>query len=429
MTAQPSLSEGGSTSPVIVRARRVEGAPVVAVRVGVAGGARLEEIPGQALISGRLLSEGTHKRDWRRLAEDAEDRGMIFSSSGSFEGLGVSVDALAVDWKRGLHWAAEAVLESTFPADRCSWLCRQAAAELESLADQPEMRCVSRFLEQLYSPHPLARRIQGDATSLARLSSQDCRSFHQRSVNSGLAVVVTGPVDEEEMVREAERAFAGLVTGQARLPEQPERPSRGTSSRCRVEVPAGEQAHLLLGHLTVDRSHPDVAALEVLAVILGAGSGLGGRIPARIREKEGLAYSAQVHTFSGAGLDPGRFVVYLGTSPTTLKQAERGVREEIDKLLDKGVSDQEVEEARSYLLGREPFRRETARQWADLLLEAQFYGLPLDDLDWRIGRLLAVDVAAVNRAARQHLDPNRYQITEGMPKQSSAGRSAAASSE
>lgn len=429
MTGQPSLAKDGVISPLTVRVRRVEGAPVVAVRVGVAGGARLEEIPGQALITGRLLSEGTQKRDWRRLAEDAEDHGMVFSSSGSFEGLGVSVDALKADWRLALHWAAEAVLESTFPADRCAWLCRQAAAELESLSDQPEVRCVWGFLEQLYAPHPLARRIQGDAASLARLSPEDCSSFHRRSVDAGLTVVVTGPEDEEKMAREAERAFAGLVAGPGGLPEPPKGPLQRLASRCRVEVPAGEQAHLLMGHLTVARTHPDLEALEVLAVVLGAGSGLGGRIPARIREKEGLAYSAQVHTFSGAGLDPGRFVVYLGTSPTTLKQAERGVREEIDKLLDKGVTDQEVEEARSYLLGREPFRRETARQWSDLLLEAEFYGLPLDDQEWRVGQLQAVDVAAVNRAARKHLDPDRYQITEGIPKPSPDGPSTGASTE
>jgi hypothetical protein len=52
--------------------RRVEGAPVVAVRLWLCAGGRRELIPGQALITGRMLTEGTAGRDWRRIADDAE---------------------------------------------------------------------------------------------------------------------------------------------------------------------------------------------------------------------------------------------------------------------------------------------------------------------------------------------------------------------
>ena len=135
------------------------------------------------------------------------------------------------------------------------------------------------------------------------------------------------------------------------------------------------------------RRHPDYAALELLAVILGSGAGLTGRIPARIREREGLAYTAYAQTVAGSGLDPGRLVAYVGTSPATVEKAERGVVEEITRLVEDGIEDAELEEARAYLLGREPFRRETARQWADLLIEAEEYGIPLDDFEHRKAEL------------------------------------------
>nr|MDP9122458.1 insulinase family protein [Acidobacteriota bacterium] len=139
----------GKLSPVALRIRRVEGAPVVAVRLWVQSGARCEAIPGQAFLTGRMLNEGSMRRHWRQIAEDAESRGMMLSSYGTFEGHSVTVDALAHDWELALDWAAELLLTPSFPADRCTWLAKQAAAELESLADQPDVKTAWGFMEQL----------------------------------------------------------------------------------------------------------------------------------------------------------------------------------------------------------------------------------------------------------------------------------------
>ncbi len=396
-----------------VRVRRVPGAPVVALRLMVAGGARVEQVPGQALVTGRMLAEGTRRRGWRQLAEDLESRGMILQASGSPETVGVALDALAPDLERALDWAAEILLEPAFAVDRCDWVRRQAAAELESLADQPEVLAAWGFLEQLYTPHPRARPLHGDAASLARLTAEDCASFLAAGLARGLLVTLAGDLDEEEAAARVEAVFAraGGEAGPAPSPPEP----RGGEPRREVQLRGGDQAHLYLGHLTVPRCHSDYTALEVLAVILGSGSGLAGRVPARIREREGLAYSTFAQTVAGAGLDSGRFLAYVGTGPENLAQAEASVRDELDRLLAEGVTEQEVGEARAYLLGREPFRRETARQWAEILAEAEFYGLPVDDPAARAAALAAVDRAAVDAAARRHLHPEAIKVTVGLP--------------
>ena len=86
------------------------------------------------------------------------------------------------------------------------------------------------------------------------------------------------------------------------------------------------------------------------------------------------------------------------------------------RLVEEGVEEAELEEARAYLLGREPFRRETARQWADLLIEAEHYGLPLDDPEQRKQELNALDEATVDAVARRHIFPDRLRVTVGMPR-------------
>jgi zinc protease len=403
---------------VQLRIRRVEGAPVVAVRLWICAGARRELIPGQALLTGRMLTEGTRNRDWRRIADDAESKGMILSSFGTFECHGVTVDTLARDWEQALDWTAEMLFEPTFPEDRCAWMARQAAAELESLADQPDVKTAWGFLEQLYTPHPRSRPLNGSVESLLGMTPDDCARFHSAALTGGIIVSVAGVLDEDAVRRRLEALFASLPAGGESLPEPPE--PQGLPGRVTVETDAEDQAHLYVGHRTVPRRDPDYTALELVAVILGSGAGLTGRIPMRIREQEGLAYSAYAQTVAGSGVDPGRLLAYVGTSPSTVDKAEAGVIEEITRLVDEGIEDAELEEARAYLLGREPFRRETARQWADLLVEAAFYDLPLDDPDQRRRELEDLDRKMVEEAVRRHIRPADLKVTVGLPGEESA---------
>jgi zinc protease len=412
---------GSNGPPLTVRVRRVEGAPVVAFRLWVRAGARVEEIPGQALVTGRLLSEGTVHRTFRQIAEDAEERGAILTSYGTFEAHGVSSDALATDWEQALDWAAELLLEPSFPADRCDWITRQTAAELESLADQPEVVTAWAFLDQLYAPHPRRRPLQGTAESLRTITPADCAAFHRRALAGGVLVAAAGPFDPEAVERRIRESLAARLAGIAGIAgvpafPAPPAPAAGGPDHRVVATRGEDQAHLFAGHLSIARAHPDYEALEVLAVILGAGAGLTGRIPTRIREQEGLAYSTTAQTAAGAGVDVGRLVAYVGTSPGTVEQAERGVREEIARLAADGVEDRELEEAKAYLLGREPFKRETARQWAEILVDAEDYGVPLDDPEDRRRRLEALDRATVEAAARRHLRPDELRVTVGMPE-------------
>jgi zinc protease len=182
-----------------------------------------------------------------------------------------------------------------------------------------------------------------------------------------------------------------------------------------VSIAGADQAHFYAGHLTIPRADADYPALQILSVILGSGSGLSGRFPRRLREREGLAYATSASAAAGAGLDPGRFVVYLGTAPGSLERAETCVREEIDRLVSHGVSEREVEEAKSYLIGRDPFRRETARQWAELLAEAELYGEPVDQSEWCTNRWREVSRNGVEAALRRHLRPADIKVTVGVP--------------
>lgn len=396
------------------RVRRVPSLPVVAARLWLRGGSRLEEIPGQALVTGRLLTEGSRRRSWDRIAIEAEDRGILLNSFSALDAVCLSIEALASDWELVLEWLAELTLEPSFPEDRFDWIRRQASAELDSLLDQPQARTGRAFLEQLYHPHAYARPLQGDRASLEGLTTSACAAFHRRMLGWGGTAVVTGDIDEAATEKRLHQLFADLMDPAAVLPTVA--PPQGTDAT-RVEVAAGQgdQAHLCAGHLTVARNHPQLPALEVAGVILGAGAGMSGRLPERIREREGLAYACDIQVASGAGLDPGRLATYAGTSTATLEQAERAIREELARFVDDGITPEELEDARAYLIGRDPFRRETARQWAGLFAEAELYGLPTDRPEWLVETLEALTRLDIEAAARRWIRPDEIKVTVGLP--------------
>ncbi|MEM8962224.1 MAG: pitrilysin family protein, partial [Acidobacteriota bacterium] len=330
------------TERLAIRTRRVPDVPIVAARAWIRGGARVETVPGTSFITGRALEEGTGRHDWQSLADFVESRGINLITAGSYESLGIAIDAMAGLWTEVIDLLAELVFDATFPADRIDWLTRQAAAELEAMDDQPEAKTVRVFLDQLYHPHPYARVLQGDLDSLARIDRDLCRHHLDSALDHGVLVVVVGDIDEELVRQRLDGAFDRLRGPATPLPSVPP-PGASLEPRRFVEVGNGDQAHLFLGQRTIPRTHPDRFALAALAVILGAGAGVAGRLPTRIREREGLAYTVDVSTAAGAGHDPGRFSVYLGTAPKNLDHAERAVRDELDRVLQHGVTDAELD--------------------------------------------------------------------------------------
>jgi zinc protease len=393
----------------------MEGAPVVAVRIWLPGGSRVETIPGQALISGRMLAEGSRHRDWQRISREAEARGCSIVTEGGHSVQTVAIDGLAGDWERMLEWAVELTHEATFPDDRCEWLRQQALAELHSLADLPEVVTGWAFLEQLYGDHPLGRPLQGTMDGLRSLDGRKCSTFHRLCLARGALVAVAGEIDVEAVsARLGDLLDRGSESRVA--PQELVEPGPPAESRRRVALAPGDQAHLYIGGLTVKRGDSDFEAVQLLGVVLGSRSGLVGRLPQRIREEEGLAYGCDVASVAGAGVDRGRLVVSLGTSVSEADRAVSIVRQELERVRSEGPAEDEIEMARSFLIGREPFRRETARQWCSLELQSMLWNVPVSDPVWTRKRLAAVRPDAVRRAAEEYLEPTRLVETIGLPK-------------
>jgi zinc protease len=140
--------------------------------------------------------------------------------------------------------------------------------------------------------------------------------------------------------------------------------------------------------------------------ILGSSPGFTSRIPRILRDEMGLAYTTFANITSSAGIDPGRFIAYIGTSPENLERALRGLRSEIERIVREPVGAQELEVAKNYLTGSFVFQFQKNAQIADFLVEAEVYELGFDYIERYPEMIRAVSAEDITRVARTYLHPD-----------------------
>jgi zinc protease len=164
------------------------------------------------------------------------------------------------------------------------------------------------------------------------------------------------------------------------------------------------QANIIMGHEGVPRNHPDYYAIQVMNYILGGG-GFSSRAMESIRNQRGLAYS--VYSYFSAEKSHGTFAFVMQTKNETAEEAIRIARQEIGRLRDEPVSEQELSDAKDYLTGSFPLRFDTTRKVANFLAQVEFFQLGLDYPERYADLVRRVTREDVQRVAKEYLQPER----------------------
>jgi zinc protease len=133
-----------------------------------------------------------------------------------------------------------------------------------------------------------------------------------------------------------------------------------------------------------------------LSSVLG---GQSGRVFMELRDKQSLAYS--VAAFCLEGLDPGYFAVYIGTSPEKLETAERGILEELKKVLEHEITAAELERAQRYLIGSHEIALQRAGSRCSTMALNEAYGIGYDEYAKYANHIQAVTAKRVREVARE----------------------------
>jgi predicted Zn-dependent peptidase len=270
--------------------------------------------------------------------------------------------------------------------------------EIAMYEDEPHDKVHDVLAGAVFGDHPLGRPIIGRADVVSSVPVPDIAAWHDaRYVGSNMVVAAAGSVDHERVVELTEGAF-GSADG--RQPARSVSPSNHepTVAFHRKDT---EQYHLCLGAPGIPRSDDRRFALRVLDTILGGSS--SSRLFQEVREKRGLAYS--VYSYASHYADSGQVAVYVGTRPDNVGAAMDVIGDELRRLYEDGVGDEELERARENVKGRTVLSMESTLARMNRLGTSLLMGVPILTVDQLIEAIDAVTIDDVTSLARDLFAP------------------------
>jgi zinc protease len=381
--------------------------PIVVVRLSVPAGAVRDPADGLGLanLTADMLTRGTARRSGPALDQAIEFVGGSLEADAGRDSATITLSVLKKDLTLGLDLLAEVLRQPTFPADELSRKIADIQASLRRSEQSPET-VAGRVLGPLIFPgHPYGQPAAGTVESVGKLTREQVVAFHRLHYRpDGANIVVVGDVTEPEIRRALLQRLAGWTAPPAApLPPVPA-PTATVAASSRQITRDLSQTTVFLGRPSIRQDDPDYFPLAVATYALGGGS--ASRLYTRVREEKGLAYSVY------AGAQPGRYgasyLVSLQTRTDAVAEAVRLVREEMARMGREPMAPEELELAKSYLIGSFPLRLDTSGKLARFLGAVEEFGLGLDYPERYKASIARVTAEEAQRVAAKYLDPATF---------------------
>ena len=392
--------------------------PMVSIELLIDAGSRYDapNQEGLANLVAKLLTYGTKRRTALQINETLDFLGASLSTRCSDDLASVSMTILKKDLTTGLELLGDILINSTFPQQEIERQKQSVIASIKARDESPGDIAQRRFAAALFPQSPYGRPVEGTETSVKGIQQKSLREFYERYYRPNRSILaVVGDVSDQESTQALNQAFRSWRKGEPG--GKPLVPSViGSSQVIRVNKDL-TQANIMMGHEGVPRNHPDYYAIQVMNYILGGG-GFSSRAMDSIRNERGLAYS--VYSHFGAEKSHGTFVFVMQTKNDTAEEAIRIAREEIRRMREQPVTDQELDDAKNYLTGSFPLRLDTNHKVASFLAQVEFFRLGLDYPDRYADLIRKVTREDVQRVAKAYLHPEKL-ITVVVGNQKKAG--------
>ncbi len=328
--------------------------PSVSVGLWIGSGSMYEtkEESGLSHFVEHMLFKSTENRTTREIAVEMDALGGQVNAFTSKECTCYYAKVIAEHLDRAMNLLSDLLLHARMDEEEFE---KERGVILEEIAmgeDTPEDLVYDLLAEAYFGEHPLARPILGTHEQIASVTRQaliDFRKKHYRPDNTVLAIAGQFDLDVFKAMAEC---YLGMwqAEGQTYLPA----PVNGCSGDIKRKKKDIEQVHICLSYPGVSQDDDDLYPLTVMNNLFGGG--MSSRLFQHIREEMGAAYS--VYSYPSTYANCGTMTVYAGTSPELAQDVIDALHQEIEKLLEGGVTDEEFAMAKdqlkvSYVLGLE----------------------------------------------------------------------------
>ena len=393
-----SLQVGGVEIPVIYEQNTQLPLFYVQLVFKGAGGVSNGKNLGLSDITSSLLNEGTKALGVTKFSQKLEEKALSLSAGSGFETLSFTLSGMSAMQKDGIGFLKELLKNPNFTQkalDKVKESALVAILEKESDYDYQASRMLKSML---FKGSPLEFPLSGTQESIAKITLQEVEKFYYQYVNlNSLTLIVGGDMEFENIAQELKGALEALPQGKATSLKLI---VANDAKQIRHSNKETQQAYIYFGApLNVGDLQKELALIKVASFVLGGG-GFGSRMMEEVRVKRGLAYSAvmRLSATNTQALAQG----YLQTSLKNEKEAQKLVQEVVNAFVKNGITQEELQEAKRYLLGSEPLRNETLSQRLGTAFNNYYNGLPLDFNQQVLEEISRLTLEEVNRYIQAH---------------------------
>ena len=318
-----------------------------------------EKYAGEYSLMNRLLLKGTKDCSSEELAAILDENAIELITEMKSDYLRFRFTCLNEDFEKALSILSDIILNSTF--EEFTKELGKMKGELLAELDSAKVKVSDLFTKTIYKDHFYGHSYTKILEEADKITKEDVINDYKTILETGRkTIALVGDVEENGLLEK----YLGMLPQSTDNPSNISVPIENKQEYAEIIKNDANQAQILQGWKVATIEDKEYPMLMLLNIILGA-SGLSSRLFLELREKKGLAYT--VRTSYEAHLKSAVFSIYIGTEPSNVETSIAGFKEEIEKIKNIPVGEEELHNAKNNLIGKQQFLSETNTQQANIM--------------------------------------------------------------
>ncbi len=396
----PTIENHSLTNELDLAVVRRQDSPVISMRLIILTGesSSPDDFPGLATLTARMLPKGTMTLSASDIEERIESIGgnltvEIFPDYSIF-----TLSFLEEYLDEALMVLSEMILRPTFPRNEIANVQRTMFYELASQNMDPEFLARRVLFQILFENHPY-KKIAFNQGVIKNLSRKNIVSFFSDFYKPNNAkLVLIGNLNLETASRMVSRYLSPWEKKDLPYSVVPPLDPKNKQKVCFISLPRAKDATIYLGNIIFPINSPDYFPFVVLNQVIGGTS--NSRLFMHLRESKGYAYYAfsEVKFFESCGV----FFIRTKVRPEVIGKALLEILKEIETITKAPIPSQEIEQAKSYLIGNFPLKVDTIAKLSFKISEIQAFDLGVSHWESYKENIMRITSEMVSRMGQKY---------------------------
>ena len=353
---------------------------------------------GLARLVSNTMDEGTGDMDSQTFQKMLQDNSISLSFSAGRDHFNGVLKTLSQSKDMAFDMLHKALTKPRFDEEPLERMCKANQSRIRSSLANPNWLAARVHNDRLFDGHAYAMNSGGTISSLEKITADDLRDFHKGLGKNQLVIGAVGDITAEELKLRLDEVFGDMPVVEHKIPEKRPLQNTGNTYLYKQNIP---QTIIKLSQSGISRQDEDFYSAYLMNFILGA-SGFGSRLMEEVREKRGLTYG--IYSYFNQYDEADLLSVSTSTANENVQETLSLIREQWNKMSSEPVSEEELKEAKAYVIGSLPLSLTSTSSISGLLLSLQLDHLPVNYLDTRAEMINAVSTQDIEAISKRLLD-------------------------